>query len=83
MPAKLSDAFRRITGRKPASNEIKLLTEFYDEEKKKFAKNVPAASKILQIGQYEYKGKLNEPEAAALMLTIQMIYNLDESISKT
>jgi hypothetical protein len=78
----LSDAFRRITGRKPQDKELALMTTFYEEEKKKYVGNPKSASKLLEIGKYKSVGKYNEADAAALMLTIQMIYNLDESISK-
>jgi hypothetical protein len=80
--SKLSDAFRRITGRKPAAKELTLMTDFYEEERKKYSANAGEAAKLLRIGKYKYEGKYNEADAAALMLTIQMIYNLDESISK-
>ena len=83
VPAKLFDAFRRITGRKPESKELELLTGFHEEEKKKYSTNPAAAAKLLQVGRYKHPQRYKDADVVALMLTIQMIYNLDESISKS
>jgi len=80
---KLKDAFRRITCRIPGDKELKLLENFYNEEFKKYNANKPEAEKLLKVGQYRPSEKANEIQSAAMMLTIQMIYNLDETLSKS
>ena len=79
----IADAFRKITCRKAKDNEIALLKEFYDSELDKYKKDKTGAKKMLMVGHYPADTKLGPAESAALMLTIQTIYNLDETISKS
>ena len=80
---KLADAFRRITSRVPTDKERQVLEQFYNEELKKYAVNKKEAKKLCKIGKYPHIEKIDEVQTAAMMLTIQMIYNLDETITKS
>ncbi len=80
---RIAHAFRRITGRRPAPEEVEMLKSFHDGELEKMNAKKESAKKILSVGQYPPNQKLNESAAAAMMLTIHTIYNLDESITKT
>ncbi|HUR10425.1 MAG TPA: PSD1 and planctomycete cytochrome C domain-containing protein [Flavitalea sp.] len=80
---KVSDAFRRITGRMPSNKEVDVMTGFYNEEVNKYSTKSQELKKILRAGQFRHPKDVDELRTAALMLTIQMIYNLDESITKS
>jgi hypothetical protein len=80
---KLEKAFFSIVCRSPDSGELKILEEFYKEELQKF-KSDPASSEVtLGVGEYPHAEKINKIEAAALMQTIHLIYNMEETITKT
>lgn len=80
---KIATAFRKITCRTPAQKEITMLKEFYDSELAKYKGDKESARKVLKVGHYPQNEKLDVIESAALMLTIQTIYNLDETISRS
>jgi hypothetical protein len=80
---KIATAFRKITCRTAKENEISLLKEFYDTELAKYKTNKAGAKNVLMVGHYPVNEKLDPVQSAALMLTIQTIYNLDETISKS
>jgi hypothetical protein len=79
----ISEAFRLITCRVPKDEEVVILENFYNESLKKYQKDREAAKKILQAGIYPQNTKLDKAVSAAMMLTIQTIYNLDETISRS
>ncbi|HMF73397.1 MAG TPA: DUF1549 and DUF1553 domain-containing protein, partial [Flavitalea sp.] len=79
----ISNAFRLITCRSPQEKEIDLLEQFYLAELAKYKKDLKAATAVLKVGSYPQNNKLNKADAAAMMLTVQTIYNLDETISRS
>ena len=85
MPEKrIEKAFRRIAGRPPARSELKSLAEFYQRQQAKFSQQKKQAELLIrQTGPYPIEKNQDPAEQAALLLCIQIIYNLDEVISKT
>ena len=77
----LEKLFKRILIRNPKEDELKLLGDYYKSTLDKFLKNTEDANKLVSLGEFE---NLNtDPEkTAALMLTSQIIYNLDETITR-
>lgn len=78
----ISTAFRKITGRKIREAELRMLTGFFTNELNKFRKNSAAAKRVIAVGNFPQKDYPVET-VAALMLTWQTIFNLDETISKS
>ena len=80
---KISEAFRLIVCRKATDKELKILNDYYTEQLNLFTNKKLDAATTLKAGEYktDIKGDRNIP--AALMKTINMIYNLEESITKT
>jgi hypothetical protein len=74
--------FRRIICRKPQQKEVNILNRYYEEQLADFRKNSTAAEKIVNVGHYK-PVTTSTPELAALMLTMQIIYNMEEAITKT
>jgi hypothetical protein len=79
----IAQAFRRITCRTPVKKETDLLEQFYATELAKYQDNTTAARAVLDVGLHPQNKAVNDAQAAAMMLTIQTIYNLDETISRS
>lgn len=75
------DIFRRILIRQPGEDELQVLEEYYAVTWEQFQKNTEAAGKLLAMGDYK-RADTDPAKTAALMLTAQVIYNLDETITK-
>lgn len=73
--------FQHILLRDPTNDELDLLTEYHQECIDKFESNEQDAAKLLAIGQMPFKVE-KQTETAALMLVAQVLYNLDETITK-
>ena len=81
---KIVEAFERIVIRKPSRFEKNKLLD-YCEQQIELLKSKPLMVKnALAVGEYRHPvQKYNETEAAALMKTILIIYNLEETIAKS
>ena len=78
---KIADAFRLIVCRKPLVDELSLLTEYYQKE---LAAMTPASARdLLDVGEYRAAPHLDPVQHAAMMLVVNAIYNLEETITKT
>ncbi len=74
--------FRLATSREITSDELNNLSSFFNEEKSRFEKSPTAAKELLQIGEYPQRELLKEPEMAAYTIIANVIFNLDETITK-
>jgi hypothetical protein len=79
---KLTKAFRRIICRAPKEKELALLKKYYEEEKASCMKNPKKVQKLMQIGEYKQDKAAVTGSTAAMMLTIQLIYNMEEAIMR-
>ncbi len=80
---KLATAFRKIICRKASDKELLVLQSYYDEQLKLFTQKLLDAAKTLQVGEYPGNHTLDINATAALMKTVNTIYNLEEAISKS
>ncbi|MDB5250277.1 MAG: hypothetical protein JWQ40_4671 [Segetibacter sp.] len=76
-------AFRLIVCRKPSDKEMKILEGFYNEELQLYQQKKLDAKATITIGELPANEKVDTQKTAALMKTIQTIYNLEETITKT
>jgi hypothetical protein len=77
----VGDLFHKILIRDPKGSELRLLEDYYEGTLAEFSKNINKAERILDQGSYK-KADTDPAKTAALMLTAQVIYNLDETITK-
>lgn len=77
----VQDLFHSILLRNPENKELSIVENYYQGELKKLSTETNKAEKLVNIGNYK-KPEENIIETAALMLTAQIIYNLDETITK-
>ncbi len=75
-------AFRKILCRTPDKKEIAILVNYWNEKKTYFQSNKQEAAKLLVVGQYKPNSK-NPQALAALMQVVQVMYNMEEAITKT
>ncbi|MEJ7677661.1 MAG: DUF1553 domain-containing protein [Segetibacter sp.] len=80
--AAISNAFRRIICRKPTNKETEILVDYWKEKQAWFKANAKAADKVIKVGEYKPAYKSNT-DLAAVMQVIQVIYNMEEAITKT
>ena len=81
---KLEQAFETIVIRKPSRFERNKLMDYCEKQVAFFNGNAPLLKNTLAVGEYQHPSKkYNEAEAAALMKTILILYNLEETITKS
>ena len=78
---KIVKAFRLIVCRTPREQEITLLHKAYETELAGLSPE--SAGALLQAGEFPRSAKSDPVTVAALMLVVNTIYNLEESITKT
>jgi hypothetical protein len=79
---RISDAFKRVTCRKPSDEELAILTGGFEKDLARFRKNPDAAKKLLSVGTTPLDAKLDPAELAAYTLTSSIILNLDETVTR-
>jgi hypothetical protein len=81
---KIQKAFESILVRPTTRFEKNKLTTYCESQMAVYAEKPALAKETLAIGEFAQPSKkYNEAEAAALMKTILIIYNLEEAITKS
>lgn len=78
----IGHAFTRIICRKPTQKELDILTNYYKEQLVYFSNKPQNADKIVKVGYYK-ASTTSKIKLAALMKAIQVMYNMEEAITKT
>ncbi len=81
MSEKINKAFRLIVCRQPGKEERELLEIFYEQEVAKLTRE--SAEALLKVGEYPRREDLDPIAHAAMMLVVNNIYNLEETITKS
>lgn len=79
----IETAFRRIICRNAGTKEIGILEQYYQEQLKLFQQKKLDPTLTLSAGEYPLDEKLEKNKLSALMKTINVIYNLEEAITKS
>ena len=81
---KINKAFELILIRKPKSSEASKLISYYENQEAFFKANKVLAQKTLSTGEYKNEiNNNNQQETAALMKLCLLLYNLEETITKS
>ncbi len=81
---KIQKAFELILIRKPTSSEKSRISTYFKNQEIYLNANKLLVQKTLAVGEYKNGQKSkNELEAAALMKTCMLLYNLEETITKS
>jgi hypothetical protein len=73
--------FQRILLRNPTERELTMLADYYEQNWQRFDEDEEKAQKLISVGQYP-SDPSDKAKTAALMLVAQILYNLDETITK-
>jgi hypothetical protein len=79
---KINKAFRLIVCRRPTEQELTILLDYYTDQLQLFKEKKLDPQIILKVGEYKMDEKADKTQSAALMKTINTIYNLEETITK-
>jgi hypothetical protein len=77
----ITNSFRKIICRKPEKKELEILENYLKEKQSWFKAHPEAVEKVVKVGEYKTKSKVNA-ELASMMQVIQVIYNMEEAITK-
>ncbi|HBJ86352.1 MAG TPA: hypothetical protein DDZ88_21345, partial [Verrucomicrobiales bacterium] len=80
--SRLALAFRRVTSRMPATDEIQTLTTLLRSQRTRFATQRDEAVKLIAIGASKQGRELDPVELAAWTVTLHTLFNLDETITR-
>lgn len=80
--AAVNETFMRIINRHPDTQEQTVLLDYLNNQKTIFTSNPAIVEKVIRVGEYQLVSTPS-PELAALARMIQVIYNMDEAITKT
>jgi hypothetical protein len=78
---KIRKAFRLIVCRRPAPQELSLLTSYYTDQLRSI--RMENAKSMLAVGEYPADRSTDVLSLAAMMQVITTIYNLEETITKS
>jgi len=78
----VTNAFMRIINRRPEKNETALLEQYLKDQQAYFKANPANADKVIKVGEYKSTTK-DKIELAATMQMVQVIFNMEEAITKT
>ena len=75
--------FQKILCRRPQSKEKETLLQYW-QERRDFMKTHPGeAARLIKVGEYPLDRSQGTEQVAALMQVLEVLYNMDEAITKT
>jgi hypothetical protein len=80
--AALIELFRTLTGRRPAENELKILTDLHRQQHEYFVANPGNAAAYLKTGQQAADVKLDANRLAALSTVANALFSFDEVVNR-
>ncbi len=78
---KIRTAFRLIVCRNPGEEEMKILTNLYEEQTREI--DLHKAVEMLSVGEYPQDENIDKKLTASLMQVISALYNMEETISRS
>ena len=78
----LSQVFRKIVCRTPQAKELAILKKYLEAEQLEFQRQPKKIRQLMKVGEYQKNQALDNAFTAALMQTIQMIYNMEETLMR-
>ncbi len=80
---KIENAFSRIVCRPIQKNEEKLFKDYFEEELANFQTFPEEAENLLAAGEYPRNNDLDSATTAAFMQVVHLMYNMEETLTKT
>ena len=79
---RITYGFRLVTARRPGRDELEVLRDAYGENLARYSKDVPAAQRLLRVGESSVDEGLNPAELAAITSLARLLLNTNEAITK-
>ena len=79
---KISWAWRAATSRNPSREEIEIVQDLLNQNRKRYAQDLKSAEDLIGFGESEPDAKIKPLELAPWTLVANMILNLDEVVNK-
>ena len=79
---RLTRLFRIVLSRPPDSEELRRLKELLARQRELFAADPQAASQAIRVGQSVPQGAAPDVEIAAWTLVVNLVLNLDETLTR-
>ena len=79
---KISWAWRAATSRNPSREEIEIVQDLLNQNRKRYAQDLKSAEDLIGFGESEPDAKIKPIELAPWTLVANMILNLDEVVNK-
>jgi mono/diheme cytochrome c family protein len=80
--ARIEFAFRTCLGRTPTKEETKRLLAYVRQQQSSFGRDAKSAAELLNVGSAERPSSLDERKLAAWMMLANVLFNLDEALTK-
>ncbi len=80
---RIENAFRLIACRKASGEELEMLLSYYESEREMFTAQVDNAQKLSTVGEFARSAGEDAARVAALTETIVLIFNLDETLTRS
>ena len=80
---KIEKAFRSVLCRAAKPEELKILMQYFDDERKKFEKSTEQAKLLIAVGEYPHSDVQDIASLASMMEVVHTLYNMEEAITKT
>jgi hypothetical protein len=77
---RIAAGFRRLTGRRPAEDELAVLLELYEQERARFARDGRAARELLSVGARPPDATRPAADTAALAVVASTVMSLDATV---
>jgi len=75
-------AFALVTGRRPSKDEVAVMGRLMDEQEAQFQKDLPAAERLLKVGDKPVPGEHPPARLAAATVLAQLLLNHDEAVMR-
>ena len=75
-------AFALVTGRRPSRDEVAVMARLMDEQEAQFQRDLPAAERLLKVGDKPVPGEHPPARLAAATVLAQLLLNHDEAVMR-
>jgi len=80
--ARLDFAFKTVLARPPSEKERKIMTGIYEEMLANYQKDLKSALELISVGESKRPADINELQLVAWTTVANVLFNLDETVTK-
>jgi len=80
--ARLTRAFRSVVSRHPGTSELEVLASLLSQEREQYRSDAENAASLIRVGESPPRDTASEAELAAWTVVCNLLFNLDEFVTK-